>query len=140
MKSIVVLIFLLIPSPLFAENRMGTFMKEIGDAMARFLLTGTQFEHAVSKEKEEKINKFEISNSSIETNECGLLNIISQYDAQVTLKNSNSNDVYRVEVKKNKKTEVEIKRGIYIASIDFNGKIKKTTVSFLGREGLFEIK
>ena len=107
----------------------------------KYLLKGTQFEHAIPKEeKETVIHKFEISNSTKEVKTYGYLTIKSKYNAKIKLINQETRNIYNAEIKKNEPKEIEIEKGIYTANIEYNGRSKRTTISFLGNKGQFEIK
>ncbi|NCU39973.1 hypothetical protein EOL99_03725 [Candidatus Falkowbacteria bacterium] len=140
-KMVAILLLFFTPQIAFCENRFGVFLQDMGNAMARYLLTGTQFENAVQKkEKKPSVIKLEISNSTKEFQEFGYLKISSPYDSKITLKNKTTNDLYKATIKKNQSQELKIKKGIYTASIEIEGRKKTQTISFLGNQGEFIIK
>lgn len=141
-KIIILASLLIIPNVALSENKFSVFAKDMGDALARYLLTGTKLENSLPKRKEEKppVIKFEISNSTSEVKDFGYLKISSQHNSEIKLKNKDTKDTYAATIKKNQPQEIKIKKGIYIADINFDGRKKTETISFLGNTGELEIK
>jgi pectin methylesterase-like acyl-CoA thioesterase len=132
---------LIIPNVAFSENRFSVFTKDMGDALARYLLTGTKLENSLPKREEKPtVLKFEISNSTSEVQDFGYLKISSQYNSEIKLNNKDTKETYTATIKKNQPQEIKIKKGIYTADMNFNGRKKTTSISFLGSKGEFEIK
>lgn len=140
-KMVAILLLIFTPQIAFCENQFGVFLQDMGNAMARYLLTGTQFENAVQKkEKKPSVIKIEISNSTSEVQNFGYLKIYSKHDSKIFLKNKTTKETYTATIKKNKSAEIKMKKGIYIADMNFNGQKKTETISFLGNTGELEIK
>lgn len=140
-KTIITILIIFIGATAHSEDRIEELMKDMSKAMQKYLLKGTQFEHAIPKEeKETVIHKFEISNSTEEVKTYGYLTIKSKYNAKIKLINQETRNIYNAEIKKNEPKEIEIEKGIYTANIEYNGRSKRTTISFLGNKGQFEIK
>lgn len=113
----------------------------MGDALARYLLTGTKLENSLPKREEKPtVLKFEISNSTSEVQDFGYLKISSQYNSEIKLNNKDTKETYTATIKKNQPQEIKIKKGIYTADMNFNGRKKTASISFLGSKGEFEIK
>ena len=85
-KTIITILIIFIGATAHSEDRIEELMKDMSKAMQKYLLKGTQFEHAIPKEEKEiVIHKFEISNSTEEVKTYGYLTIKSKYNAKIKL-------------------------------------------------------
>jgi hypothetical protein len=70
--------------------------------------------------------------------EYGFLTLSAKMDTYVTLYDTNSVEVVRMEMKKGQEKEIEIRKGYYTAEILQAGKREVSSVSFIGNTGVLE--